>query len=105
SEQFLEIPGAGQGVGSWVETMLVLKSAKMLRVGPFAGGVLADLHEADLIGAATDVGMEAALSPDDGFDKRGLDLVTGGRGANRLVLAAFELSMSKEDDQGEQQCD
>ena len=87
-EQCAQIPRAAEGAACGVEEMGVMKIADARRLGPFAGGGGADLHEAELARGAARIGIEAALTPHHGFDKRGIQIVMLGGGADHRVLAA-----------------
>lgn len=90
AEHFAQVPGASHGVGKGIDAVFVIEGGNVLGVGPFAGGVFADLHQADFLGGATRARVEPALAPDNGFHKGRVDAVALGGGADGDVLAAFE---------------
>ena len=89
-EELFQIPGSGQSVGGGIKALLVIERGEMLRLSPLARGLLADLHEADFLGPATNTRMEAALAPDDSLDEGGFDVVAVCGGADGHVLAVIE---------------
>jgi hypothetical protein len=101
---FGEIEGAAHDVFAWIGDFLVVEVSELLVFGPLEGGVFADLHEADLAGAAADPRTESALLPNDGFNEGGIEIVAPGGGfdlgvvTNGRAIAIKETEIQREGD-------
>src|SRR5205085_2086674 len=76
-----------------VKTIRVRKVLQMFGISPFLGRVFAGLHQTDFSDASARVWTELALAPDHGFDQCRFNIVTSGRGADRLVLTVLQASL------------
>ena len=101
AEGVAQVPGPGKNIGDRIEAVFVLEGGDALRGGPFVGGRVADLHEAEFAGAPDDARIEAAFAPDNGFDQRGVELIAARGGGDGVVEAVF-LPMVVSPKQGEE---
>ena len=73
--------------------MLVLETHDVFRVGPFPRGILAELHQTNLLCQTASVRIEVTLAPDERFDQHRVNAIAFGGETNRGVLTAFEVTL------------
>jgi len=70
-----QIPGAGLQIGLCLEKLVQIETGYLVFARPFVGTSLAHLHQAALSMAAMLLWIEPALTPDDGFHQRRIQMM------------------------------